>query len=180
LPFFRECSAAILSALSVAPFISMVDKAIVSNASGLEPLVPSLVNSFKGFVSSPLTFLRQPSFLLIWGVYGGTYCAANTVEAICEMREQPALYPKLVGSSVANVSLSVMKDKAFAKMFAIDAGSAATKIVPPTCYALWATRDTMTIFASFTLPPIAAKKFNVSDTTAQLICPCAMQVSNLS
>lgn len=112
-----ESSAAILSALSVAPAISIVDKAIVSNASGLEPLVPSLINSVKTLFSNPVYFFKQPSFLFIWGVYSGTYIVANSIEAICERSERSSFYPKFIGSSMANVTLSVLKDKAFARMF---------------------------------------------------------------
>ena len=72
-----ESNAAIISAMCVAPIVSIVDKAIVSNASGLEPLVPCLIKGFKSFFTNPLKFLRQPSFLLIWGVYSGTYIVAN-------------------------------------------------------------------------------------------------------
>jgi hypothetical protein len=57
-----------------------VDKAIVSNASGVEPLVPCLINGIKTFFTNPVYFVKQPSFLLIWGVYGGTYIVANSIE----------------------------------------------------------------------------------------------------
>lgn len=63
-----------------APAISIVDKAIVSNASGVEPLVPCLINGIKTFFTNPVYFVKQPSFLLIWGVYGGTYIVANSIE----------------------------------------------------------------------------------------------------
>lgn len=65
---------------TLAPAISIVDKAIVSNASGVEPLLPCLVNGIKTLFTNPVYFIKQPSFLLIWGVYGGTYIVANSVE----------------------------------------------------------------------------------------------------
>jgi hypothetical protein len=65
---------------TLAPAISIVDKAIVSNASGVEALVPCLINGVKTFFTQPLYFVKQPSFLLIWGVYGGTYTVANSIE----------------------------------------------------------------------------------------------------
>ena len=170
-----ECCAATLSALSVAPFISIVDKAIVSNASGLEPLVPCLLNGLRSLASSPLAFASQPSFLLIWGVYSGTYCAANSISAMCEHAGRDATYPKLLGSSATNVSLSVLKDKAFAKMFKAE-GSPPVMEVPKVSYALWAMRDSMTVFASFTLPPILHKRFGMDETAAQLTAPCGMQL----
>ena len=51
------------------------------------------------------------------GVYSGTYIVANGIQAFYERKGESAQFPKFVGSSVANVSLSVMKDKAFARMF---------------------------------------------------------------
>jgi hypothetical protein len=38
-------------------------------------------------------------------------------QAICERKKTSSFYPKFVGSSITNVSLSVLKDKAFAAMF---------------------------------------------------------------
>lgn len=112
-----ESSAATISALSVAPAISIVDKAIVSNASGREKLLPCIINGVKSLFLQPGYFLRQPSFLFIWGVYSGTYIVANSIEALCERSQQSPFYPKFIGSSMANVTLSVLKDKAFARMF---------------------------------------------------------------
>lgn len=38
-------------------------------------------------------------------------------QAICERKKTSAFYPKFVASSFTNVTLSVLKDKAFAAMF---------------------------------------------------------------
>lgn len=175
-----EWTAAIVSALSVAPAIAIVDKAIVSNASGLEPMLPCAINGIKSLFTNPLQFARQPSFLFIWGVYSGTYIMANSVEAICEYQNRSSFYPKFFASSGANVSLSVMKDKAFARMF----GVGQAKPLPLRSYALFATRDSMTILASFSLPgPLSLqmqKHFACSpsfaDNTAQLFTPVSMQI----
>lgn len=175
-----ESSAAIISAFTVAPMISIVDKAIVSNASGKEPLIACLMNGCKVLVTNPIYFLKQPSFLFIWGVYSGTYIVANSVEALCERNSKSSFYPKFIGSSIANVSLSVLKDKAFARMF----GVGDPKPFPMTSLGLFAVRDSMTILASFSLPSIIAsslqKSHNWSESgsyyTAQLGAPVAMQV----
>lgn len=175
-----ESTAAFLCALSVAPAISIVDKAIVSNASGLEPLIPCLLNGIKTFFLKPIYFMKQPSFLFILGVYSGTYIAANSIEAVCERNEQNPLYPKFVGSSAANVTLSVLKDKAFARMF----GKGDPKPMPSISMGLFAVRDSMTILASFSLPPIISKHMqskmnmdaNSSDKLSQLFTPVTMQI----
>ena len=175
-----EAFAAVISTLTVAPAISIVDKAIVSNASGLEPLLPCLLNGIKTMLTKPLYFVRQPSFLFIWGVYSGTYTVANCTDAICEYREIDPAYPKFVSSSAANVSLSVLKDKAFAAMF----GVGETRPLPTKSYALFAARDSMTILASFTRPGILSSRMqqyagwspHFSDTISQLFTPVTMQI----
>lgn len=175
-----EAAAATISAFSVAPAISIVDKAIVSNASGREKLVPSLISGVRTLFTQPLYFFRQPSFLLIWGVYSGTYIVANSIEALCERSNRSSFYPKFVGSSVANVTLSVLKDKAFAKMF----GTGEVKPMHAKSMGLFATRDSMTILASFSLPGLISvhmqKDMNMgkvqADTLAQLVTPVSMQI----
>ncbi len=174
-----EWTAAMLSAFTVAPAISIVDKAIVSNASGKEKLVSCLINGFKTFFTKPIHFLRQPAFLMIWGVYGGTYVVANSIESIAERSKTSPTAPKFVGSSATNISLSVLKDKAYARMF----GVGEPKPFPSICLGLFATRDCMTILASFTLPSMVGKainkQFNIeqqnADNLAQLTVPCVMQ-----
>jgi hypothetical protein len=153
----------------VAPAISIVDKAIVSNASGREALVPCLISGVKTCFTQPAYFFRQPSFLFIWGVYSGTYIVANSIEAICERKTMDSFYPKFFGSSVANVTLSVLKDKAFARMF----GQGDPRPMPTTSMGLFAVRDSMTILASFSLPPLISremqKSLNMGQTTADTV-----------
>jgi len=145
----------------------------------VEPLIPCILNGFYSLFSNPIYFLRQPSFVLILGVYSGTYIVANSIEAICQRSQQSPFYPKFVGSSVANVTLSVLKDKAFARMF----GKGNPRPLPVLSYGLFAARDSMTILASFSLPGLISKSMQQSgwgkgssDTLAQLLTPISMQI----
>jgi hypothetical protein len=112
--------------------------------------------------------------------FSGTYIVANCIQGHCDRAHQDAKYPKFVGSSCTNVTLSVLKDRAFARMY----GVGQQRPVPIGSYGLFATRDSMTILASFTLPPVVSQRllqplgFSVvaSDTLAQLITPVSMQV----
>ncbi len=130
--------------------------------------------------TNPIYFLKQPSFLFIWGVYSGTYIVANSIEAICERNERSSFYPKFVGSSFANVTLSVLKDKAFARMF----GTGDPKPMTIKSMGLFATRDSMTILASFSLPGIISAHMQKemsfgktsADTLSQLLTPVSMQI----
>lgn len=174
-----EWIAAISSAFLVAPAISIIDKAIVSNASGKEKLVPCIVNGLKTLINRPITFLRQPAFLMIWGVYGGTYIVANTIELICEQSKSSPVIPKFIGSSATNTTLSILKDKAYTKMF----GIGEPKPLPAISYCLFATRDCLTILASFTWPKMIGKKIDehsslgkeTSQNIAQITAPCMVQ-----
>jgi hypothetical protein len=177
-----EALCGIVSALLVAPAVSIIDKAIVSNASGREKLVPCLLNGIKELVKTPIKFIKQPSFLLIWGVYSGTYIVANSIQGICERERISEVYPKFIGSSIANISLSVAKDRLFARMFGDP--TKPVRPMPMPSMSLFAIRDSMTILASFTLPPIIAKKFqerwgisrNDSEYWSQLLTPVSMQI----
>jgi hypothetical protein len=158
-----------------------VDKAIVSNASGRMALVPCLMEGVKVLVTKPVYFFRQPSFLFIWGVYSGTYIVANSIEAIYERSKKSSFYPKFVGSSFTNVSLSILKDKAFARMF----GQGDPRPMAWSSMALFAARDSTTILASFSLPGVLSSQIQKSvrtinpttaDNMAQLVTPVTMQI----
>lgn len=177
-PFEWGCAS--ISAALVAPAITIVDKAIVSNASGRESLGASILNSVKTLVSRPLYFFKQPAFLMIWGVYSGTYIAANSTQAYCDRSHVPWQLPKFIVSSTANVGLSVMKDKAYARLFGVAGNS---HPLPPISYLMFTIRDSMTVGASFNLPPVLSAYLQKegfaqgsSDTVAQLTAPLMAQI----
>ena len=81
------------------------------------------------------------------------------------------------------MSLSLYKDSQFAKMFGPPGGSAIKRAIPKASYALFAFRDSLTIFASFNLPPLVAprlpeevEKVMGRASLAQLLAPAAVQV----
>lgn len=77
------------------------------------------------------------------------------------------------------IVIIILKDKAYARMF----GVGDPKPFPSISLAMFATRDCMTILASFTLPTIVGKaldkQFHIgkqsADNLAQLTVPCMMQ-----
>ena len=93
-----------------------------------------------------------------------------------------------------NISVAVYKDSQFARMFGNPSSPAAA--IPKISLALFAIRDSMTIFASFNLPSIVAPKLaelppsvrerfsRILSTesgrmnTAQFLTPAAMQIAS--
>jgi hypothetical protein len=168
-----DLTAAFASSLFVSPFISIIDKSIISNASGRKALWPTLVEEAKFLVSHPVQFFKTPAFKWVWVLYASTYTAANLTETFCEHIEQDSKLPKFVVTSAVNMSLCIAKDRAFTRMF----GLIAPKELPLSSYSLFATRDLMTIWASFTLPKQAAQHFNSESALiyAQLLFPISIQ-----
>ncbi|KAI3660092.1 hypothetical protein MP638_002434 [Amoeboaphelidium occidentale] len=160
----------------VSPAISIIDKAIISNAAGTDPLLSSIKKSLKHMITSPVAFLKQPSVLLIWFVYAGTYITGNCIERLSIHWNKEPFYPKFLASSATNVTLSVAKDRVFARMF----GKGPIRPLPYPSYLLFGARDSLTILAGFSLPPLISQysqKYTTSnyDTLIQLSVPCLMQ-----
>ncbi|KAK3115121.1 hypothetical protein LTR53_005852 [Teratosphaeriaceae sp. CCFEE 6253] len=171
----------------VAPLITMIDKAIIENASGKRPMGESFKASVSGLLLRPHRFLTSKPFALILMLYSGTYMAANTLDTFkSTTNDRPASKTssgatKFAATSAANLSLCLYKDSQFTKMF----GTVSARPVPPVTYALFAARDCLTIFASFNLPPILAPNMPLSEaaerylsraTAAQFLAPAAMQL----
>ena len=185
--------------LGVAPFISIVDKAIVQRANGSHSILSSAAESLKIMARNPVAYVKSPMFLMMWGVYATTYSTANSLKTIVEHQEQ---YRKMeqsrqgihqdssssnagkmaifCGTTLVNSTTSLLKDKAYAKMFGT-AGAASS--VPLVTYGLWATRDLMVVGSSFILPELVGNKLqeeygmNKDDALriSQLTVPIATQ-----
>ncbi|KAK2623502.1 hypothetical protein QTJ16_007056 [Diplocarpon rosae] len=157
------------AATMVAPLITIIDKAIMQNASGQASLKSSLVDSLKTVLLRPQTLLFSKPFALICMLYGGTYFTANSLDTITStVRNRPASHvtsgtAKFAASSAANVGLCLVKDATFAKL------------------------DCLTIFASFNIPPLLGpaisqrmnrelEKTISGQTIAQFAAPAAVQL----
>jgi hypothetical protein len=153
--FMSDALAAAGTALCVAPTIAIFDKAIVENAAGTKTLQRSLVDSLSSLLHRPHQFARSPAFLLLWGVYGGTYLAVNVATTACNRanatKEQRHAV-KFFGVSSVNLALNVSKDRVFAKLF----GDGVARSVPMKSIGAFALRDSMTVFASFNVAPALA------------------------
>ncbi|KAH8552518.1 hypothetical protein BGW37DRAFT_288592 [Umbelopsis sp. PMI_123] len=182
--FSVDMAAAASSSFAVSPFIAIVDRSIIENTNGKTPLVQGLKQGFATFFSQPHKFITTRQFRLVYAIYFGTYLTANVIDTSCEYLDRDQRQTsaaKFVGTTAINMSVCIYKDRAFTRMF----GTVATKPLPALSYLLFATRDSLTIAASFNAPPIVSKWMQtegilnnkkISDTISQLTCPAMMQV----
>lgn len=176
----------------VSPLISIIDRAIIENASGRVPLRTSLFSSFQSLVTQPHIFLTSRPFLLIYCLYFGTYAAANTVDTFSSIvhNKKPdtttAGPTKFLATTSVNMSLCLYKDSQYTRLFGPRISSTLPRRpVPLTSYALFALRDSMTVFASFNLPPLIAPLLPLSESVekqisrasvAQFLAPAGIQL----
>lgn len=192
--------------LGITPFITVVDKAIVQRAAGSHTILSSSRESLLTIARNPVAFVKSPMFFMMWGVYASTYATANSLKTIVEHEEyhrqstEEALqhtrpssaqrsarenntYGKMgifLGTTVVNSGTSLLKDRAYAKMFGTT--GAATSF-PLITYGLWATRDLMVVGSSFILPEIVGKQLEAHTSLekadalriSQLTVPIATQ-----
>ncbi|KAI9024666.1 hypothetical protein DFJ74DRAFT_665761 [Hyaloraphidium curvatum] len=181
-----ELGAAITASAAMSPVVYVIDKAVVSNASGRMKLLECLRTEIAQLLTRPGIFFRSHGFRWIWTVYAGTYSAANVARAMCERYGRNWQFPTFVAGSAANMSLSILKDKTFARLYGTPGALPAR--VPAMTYLLFTARDLATVACSFNAPPVLADYMRHSDdgripailkrdpdTSAQLLVPTLLQ-----
>jgi len=133
---------------TVAPFVAMVDKAIIQSSAGQSTLLNSLATSGKLLAFKPLSFLKTPEALWLWFVYASTYATANSVDAFCKQSGIPHEMPKLLIVFGVNMSASIAKDRALVRIY----GSVKGAAVPLPSYCYWGIRDCFTVTFAFIAP----------------------------
>ncbi|EPE03605.1 sequence orphan [Ophiostoma piceae UAMH 11346] len=152
-----DAAASFTAACLVAPAVSIIDRAIMENASGANSLVNSLKTSFAQLLRSPAQVVTGRPFALILMLYGGTYFSANAVDtASSTISRQKASTvtagaAKFTASSAANIGICIYKDQVYVRMYGPP--GVLPRAVPMLSYTLFALRDCMTIFSSFIIPP---------------------------
>jgi len=184
-----DVGAGVVSACTVAPILMTFDMAVTQAAAGTVSLTGAVISGFKELLLRPHLVLTKAPYWMVAGVYSATYAAANTIDSVMERVLDPASEKtpiihgtaKLVGVTATNMTASIAKDAAFARMFGNTAVGAK---MPMASYALFATRDVLTIGGAFTLPKILANILVTTGTvgadhaseTAQMISPIGMQI----
>jgi hypothetical protein len=162
-------------------FVFRNNRSIIENTSGRNKLGTALKDGFINLLTRPHKFIRSPSFLLVFGVYFSTYATANTIDTIGERLGKDSQTPKFLGTTIANMTTCIFKDRAFTRMF----GTVAPKGLPLASYGMFVARDALTIGASFNMPDSIASEFQrrglILDSdkainAAQILCPAVVQL----
>jgi hypothetical protein len=140
----------------VSPFINIIDKSVIRNANGSVPLEKGIKIGFSEWFKTPRTFYFRYEFGLIKLVYTSTYTSANFTDTICEKYGISPIFPKLITTTIANMSTSIFKDREYTRMFGVIAKSP----FPPLSYACFFVRDVITMGFCFSLPKEVAKEMN--------------------
>lgn len=162
--FVVDAASAIVAAGLVSPVIVLIDKAVAERVSGRTSFINSCRSSLHQLILRPHVFLLARPTRIMLLLYSSTYLTANLVDtASSTIHNQPAStttsgLAKFSAVSAVNMSLALYKDSQFTKMF----GNTLPRPLPPASYVLLALRDSMTIFASFNLPPKVAPMLPVS------------------
>lgn len=153
----KEIGCAFAASFLVSPLVSIIDKAIVQEISGIGSLMKSMGGACKDMVIKPKEFLSGLPFRLTFAVYFGTYAVANLSEAALDhyqVREDETRKGYKVGASaVANVSLLAWRDSVFARVYS--SPNAQKTKTPVRTIGLFAVRDTVTMAATFYAAPKA-------------------------
>mmetsp|Transcript_27278 Transcript_27278/g.82251 ORF Transcript_27278/g.82251 Transcript_27278/m.82251 type:complete len:287 (-) Transcript_27278:45-905(-) len=178
-----DVAAAAAASAAVAPFIMIIDRAIIEAASGGPKLLSGVLKGCGDALRRPhVALFANPAYYMMVGVYAATYAAANGIDTAATRTDaSPATHAAatLAGTTAVNSTACIMKDVAFAKMF----GGAAKKAgMPLATVGLFGARDLVTVASAFTVPAHLADALagggvdaSTADTAARIISPVAMQ-----
>ncbi|KAL1856793.1 hypothetical protein Plec18167_005202 [Paecilomyces lecythidis] len=195
-------SAAAAGAL-ICPLITIIDRAIIEKAAKGFPIRDTITSCLRSMIARPRSFFLSTPFLLIYTLYSSTYLTANVIDTVTStVRDQSfsKVTPgtaKFVSTTSVNMAICVYKDARFAKLFGASPPpststgpkpiSAPTPPpvpkIPKISYTLFCLRDSVTIFASFNVPPLIAPSIpdwiaptpGMKASMAQFACPALMQ-----
>lgn len=181
----KELGCAFTASALVSPIVSIMDKAMVQEITGIGAFFGSMGTACKEMVFQPKQFFGGLSFRLTLIVYFGTYAVANLSEAGLDYykikEEEKRKQLKVSAASAANISLLAWRDSVFAREFSGTSGKAATpKKTPLRTISMFAVRDFCTMAATFYAAPKAAhwliREHDVQKDVAELSMALAIPV----
>jgi hypothetical protein len=176
--FSLDLTCGIICGLGIAPIVATIDKAIYQNASGVSKLSESIKSSIKSITNKPINLLSV-EYRYIFIIYFGTFSSLNFIDSFCKKNKINSDLPKFIGISFTSTILTMIKDRAFVKLF----GLIEPKKVPLRSYSMWITRDAISVMCSFIAPGKIAGFLHRSknwskkktENIAQLFCPIILQ-----
>jgi hypothetical protein len=142
MPFY-ELFCGLTTSLVVSPIMTFIDTSIIKSQLKNQPFSTTFNEIIRDYANKKLN-LQKP-FLTMYFVYGATYSTANISDYYCEKHEFNKNI-SLLATSIVNISSIIYKDKEYTKIFNTE-----HKVFPKISYALFAFRDTLTIFSTFTV-----------------------------
>lgn len=143
------------SAFLVSPFVTVIDRSIIKQANGSEAFWVGMRKGFYELFTTPWRTVSRRDFLIVWGLYAGTYVAANCIETTMKAIGKDPELPKFFGAAAVNIFLCVRKDVIFTKIFS---NVPIYRAYPTSSYLLFAIRDSMTVASAFNLPKLLSGK----------------------
>ena len=182
---------------SVAPFLTVVDKAIVQSAAGTHSLSRSCFESVQSMFLNPVKYVKSPTFLLMWGVYAATYSSANSLKTLVEHQQYANASKQsssakatkrdsadigkvgiFLGTTIVNSGASLLKDRSYARMFGT---STVQNSIPRLSYGLWIARDLSVVGSSFMLPdlvyPYLVNTYGMETSSAKNFCQLSLPMA---
>ena len=80
----KDFTAAFIASAALSIPVTIIDKAVVENATGANTLGASMKTALLKFVRTPHKFLTSREYFVVHGVYTATYWAANWTDSFCE------------------------------------------------------------------------------------------------
>ncbi|KAI8613288.1 hypothetical protein BC830DRAFT_488369 [Chytriomyces sp. MP71] len=167
------CTAGVTS-----PVVAIIDRSIIANFSGKQTLIKGLGEGFATLLTRPWVHMRQPSVLAVFTVYSLTYAATNVTDTTSKRMHLDPSIPKLIASSTTNTGLTIWKDSLLTRWF----GQGTPRPVGLASYACFGFRDSLTMAAAFTFPPLLSEALQgrgvakgTADVATQLALPCLFQ-----
>eukprot|EP00697_Spironema_sp_BW2_P012340 gnl/Spiro4/28566_TR14126_c0_g1_i1.p1 gnl/Spiro4/28566_TR14126_c0_g1~~gnl/Spiro4/28566_TR14126_c0_g1_i1.p1 ORF type:complete len:262 (-),score=0.05 gnl/Spiro4/28566_TR14126_c0_g1_i1:82-867(-) len=167
-----DVAAAACAAFGVSFPVTIIDRAVVKNTSGVQRLWPAARDGLRELLE-PTKFLRKSEYWMIFGVYTVTYVAANCTDSYCTAYDYDATYPKLTATTLVNTAAAATKDRTFARMF----GSRPPVALPKASWALFFVRDLMTMTAAFNLPTPIANKLVERNLSSRSVAHVVSQIA---
>lgn len=155
--YLIDITSAFAAAICLTPFVSIVDRAVVEKSADKSKNVFKLAfNNILRIKNVPKQFFTEPIFFAVFGVYFSTYVAANCIQSWCSFAFKDSKIYKLLGTTLVNMPLGVLKDRYIARTYN---GQQPSRF-PGASWSLFLVRDLCTIGSGFTAPPLLTNYIN--------------------